>query len=98
MKPGHALHHLCVQEDMQTDGLISHIPLPNLLMPEVKDDLRGKPESPLSTCTKDFNTNHVTFQQMFHSEVHEEVLWGCMGPSCCLPAGGTGHEFDPCKS
>lgn len=46
MKPGHA-HHSCVQEDMQTDGLISHIPLPNLLMLEVKDDLRGKPEKPL---------------------------------------------------
>lgn len=83
---------------MQTDGQSSLIPLPNLLMPEVNDDLGGSLKSPLNTYTKDFSTNHVTFPQMFHSEVHEEALEGCMGPSCSLPAGGTGPKFDPWKS
>lgn len=48
LKPGHALHHLCVQED----GLISHIPLPNLLMLEEKDDLGGQPGKPLKYLPK----------------------------------------------
>lgn len=46
-KPCHELHHLCVQEHRQTDGLMSHIPFPNLLMLEVKDDLGVQPEKPL---------------------------------------------------
>lgn len=97
VKPGHALHHPCAQEDMQTDGLISHIPLPNSLMPEVKDDLGGSLKSPLYAYTKDFNTNHVPLQ-----EVPQRGPWGsAVGlyeSQLLFPCRGAGPQFDPHKS
>lgn len=51
MKPGHAQHRVyrrtCKCTGGHADGLISHTPLPNLLMLEVKDCLREQPEKPL---------------------------------------------------
>lgn len=92
-KPGHALHHPCVQEDMQTDGLISHIPLPKLLMLEEKDDPGGQPEKPLKYVPKS------STQIMSHFNRGSAVRSTRKRCSVVWPRLlGTGPGFDPCKS
>lgn len=74
VKPGHALHHSCAQEDMQTWW--TNLPHPPSQFAHAWSEGRpwGILKSPLNAYTKDFNKKHVTLQLRFHSEVHEEEL------------------------
>lgn len=84
-KSGHALHHSYVQEHRQTDGLISHIPLPNLLMLEVKDDLGLQPEKPLKYIHQRLQHKSCPISTEVPQRGPRGNAVGLKGPSCCLP-------------